>query len=324
MKKIFLLSLCLLSLLSLPGCHIQTKEPLTKTGFFFDTVIQITLYDHKEKDLIDQCFSYCREFEKTVSKTIDTSDVSKINRAEGKPVVVTDDTVALLKKAIHFSQETNGAFDVTIAPLTQLWDFKSETNVLPSENSIETAKASVGYQNILIEDHVVTLKDPNASIDLGGIAKGYMADKLKSFLIEKGVNSAVINLGGNILTIGKKPDGKPFQIGIKKPFDASGASLFTVSVTDQSVVTSGCYERYFILDDTIYHHILDPKTGYPVTNNLYSVTILSDSSTDGDALSTACFVLGLEDATKWITSLEDVDAIFVTNDYQIIDTRKQG
>lgn len=323
MKKNFCFFVFLLSLCSLTGCEFQTKEPLTKTGFYFDTVVQISLYDHKEDSLIDECFSYCKMFENTVSKTIDTSDISKINQAEGKPVEVSDDTIALLKEAIHFSQKTNGAFDVTIDPLTQLWDFKNQPDSLPSENSIAEACSLVGYQNILINGNTVTLKDPNASIDLGGIAKGYMADQLKSFLQKEGVTSAIINLGGNILTLGEKPDGEPFQIGIKKPFDESGSSLFSVSVTDRSVVTSGCYERYFVLNDTIYHHILDPSTGYPVQNNLYSVTILSDKSTDGDALSTACYVLGLEEATKLIHSMDGIDAIFVTSDYEIIDTRKQ-
>ena len=167
----------------------------------------------------------------------------------------------------------------------------------------------------------MTLTDPKSAIDLGGIAKGYMADQLKEYLLGEGVTSAIINLGGNVLTIGEKPDGTSFNIGIQKPFDKQNATITSVQVKDSSVVTSGSYERYFKLGDTIYHHILNTETGYPCDNGLLSVTILSKESIDGDALSTACFTLGLEEGQKLIESLEDIDAIFVTDDYEIIDTR---
>ena len=167
----------------------------------------------------------------------------------------------------------------------------------------------------------MTLTDPKAAIDLGGIAKGYMADQLKEYLLAEGVTSAIINLGGNVLTVGEKPDGSSFHIGIQKPFDKQNATITSVSVKDSSVVTSGSYERYFKIDDTIYHHILNTETGFPCDNGLLSVTILSEKSIDGDVLSTACFALGLEEGQKLIESLEDIDAIFVTQDYEIIDTR---
>jgi len=256
-----------------------------------------------------------------VSRTVKSSDISMVNHANGQPVEVSDTTIELLKKGIKFGELTDGAFDITIAPLSELWDFKNNPGNIPSEADINEALSHVNYKNIVIEGNTVTLTDPEAAIDLGGIAKGYMADQLKKYLLNEGVTSAIINLGGNVLTIGAKPNGTSFNIGIQKPFDEQNETITSVQVKDSSVVTSGSYERYFEVNNTIYHHILNTDTGYPCDNELLSVTILSEESVDGDALSTTCFALGLEKGRKLIESLEDMDAIFVTDDYEIIDTR---
>ena len=308
-------------MISLCGCSITPKEPLSKTGFHFDTVITITLYDSKGEELLNSCFEFCKEFENLVSRTIQDSEISKINHANGQPIEVSGTTIELLKKGIEFGELTDGAFDITIAPLMELWDIKNNPGNVPSEADITEVLSHVNYKNIVIEGNTVTLTDPKASIDLGGIAKGYMADQLKEFLLSEGVTSAIINLGGNVLTIGEKPDGNSFHIGIQKPFDKQNATITSVSVKDSSVVTSGSYERYFKVNDTIYHHILNTENGYPCDNGLHSVTILSEKSIDGDALGTACFALGLEEGQKLIESLEDIDAIFVTAEYEIVDTR---
>ena len=186
---------------------------------------------------------------------------------------------------------------------------------------IKEALSHVNYKNIVIDGNRIFLSDPKAAIDLGGIAKGYMADRLKEYLIKEGIESALINLGGNILAIGSKPDGTPFNLGIQKPFEKHGVTITSVKTVDSSVVSSGVYERYFKTDDALYHHILNSKTGFPYNNGLLGVTILSEKSVDGDALSTSCFALGLEDGMKLIQSLDGVDAIFVTDDYQLHDTR---
>ena len=321
MIRLSRLVLLFLLLCILCGCSVTTKEPLSKTGFHFDTVITITLYDSKNEELLNTCFDYCKDLENLVSRTIPTSDISRINKSAGSSVIVSDTTIELLKKGIEFGELTDGAFDITIAPLMELWDIKNNPGNVPSESDITEALSHVNYKNIVIEGNTVTLTDPKAAIDLGGIAKGYMADQLKEYLLSEGVTSAIINLGGNVLTIGEKPDGTSFNIGIQKPFDKQNATITSVQVKDSSVVTSGSYERYFKVDNTIYHHILNTETGYPCENGLLSVTILSKESIDGDALSTACFTLGLEEGQKLIESLEDIDAIFVTDDYEIIDTR---
>lgn len=320
-KKILILSSIYLLVCILNGCSFQTKEPISKTGIYFDTVIQIDIYDSNDTSLLNQCFEYCKSFEQTISRTIKTSEIYKINHANGKPIEVSDMTLELIQKGIEYGDLTNGKFDITIAPLVELWDFKNNTGNIPDDIDIQQALSHVNYKNIIIDDNKVSLSDPKAAIDLGGIAKGYIADYLKEYLINKGVESALINLGGNILTIGSKPDGTPFNLGIQKPFDKQGTAISSVKVTDSSVVSSGVYERYFELDNTLYHHIIDTDTGYPCDNRLLGVTIISKDSVDGDALSTSCFVLGLDNGMKLIESLDEVEAIFITEDYELISTR---
>ncbi len=320
-KKRLLISFLLVNILMLTGCSFKTQEPISKTGIYFDTVIQIDIYDSNDTELLDQCFEYCESFEQTISRTIETSEIYQINHANGNSIEVSDVTLELIQKGIEYGDLTNGKFDITIAPLMELWDFKNNTGNIPDDIAIQEALSHVNYKNIVIDGNKVSLSDPNAAIDLGGIAKGYMADYLKDYLISEGVESALINLGGNILTIGSKPDGTPFNLGIQKPFDKQGTAITSVKVTDSSVVSSGVYERYFEVDNTLYHHLLDTATGYPCDNGLLGVTILSKDSVDGDALSTSCFVLGLEDCQKLIKSLDGVDAIFITEDYELIDTR---
>lgn len=320
MKFIRALCIFLICCLFTCSCTIVNNEPISRTAIYFDTVISIKIYNSQDESLLDQCFAYCEEFENTISRTIETSEISKINNSKGSPVTVSDTTLELLEQGIYYGELTNGAFDITIAPLSELWDFKNNPGVVPSEADIQDALSHVSYQNIVIEGNTVTLTDPDMAIDLGGIAKGYMADRLKEYLLSEGVESALIDLGGNILAVSSKPNGSDFTIGIKKPFD-EGNMIATESISDLSVVTSGCYERYFEVDGELYHHILDTETGYPCDDGLLGVTIFSENSVDGDALSTSCFALGLEDGKKLIESLDGIDALFVTKDYQIIDTR---
>ena len=205
-----------------------------------------------------------------------------------------------------------------------LWDFTSgiEEKAPPTKKDIDTILPHINYKNVILKDGTVTLTDPEAGIDLGFIAKGFIADKLKEYLMEQGVTSALINLGGNILTIGSKPDGSAYTIGVKDPFSVNGGHLTTVSSTDNSVVTSGTYERYFTWENTRYHHILDASTGYPAETDIAGVTIICDSSTKADALSTTCLLLGKEKALELLASFPDTEGIFITNDGEIYSTRE--
>lgn len=230
-----------------------------------------------------------------------------------------EDTLTLLRAALSYAELTDGKVDPTIGSVNRLWDFTSpEAAALPDDAALAQALSHVDYSIVTIDGNLAALNDPYAELDLGFIAKGYIADRIKEYLVSQGVTSALINLGGNVLAIGSKPDGSPFKVGVQEPFAPAGATAYTLPVTDQSVVSSGNYERYFEKDGRIYHHILDTETGYPVWNNLSEVTVLCDSSMEGDALSTACFILGAEKGMALIESLPDTEAIFITSDGEIL------
>lgn len=310
--------LCIVSLTA-QGCSVRSEnESLSMTGFFFDTVVQVEAWGTEQR-VLDECESICRTYENMFSSTIPTSDISKINSAEGIPVTVSKETAELIQMGIDYGQLSDGMFDITIGPAEKLWDFHEEgEHSLPNPEELKAAVSHIDFHCIEIDGTTVTLSDPEAKIDLGGIAKGYIADQLKEYLQSEHVEHALINLGGNMVAVGNRYDGTDFHIGIQKPFEPEGTVMASLHISDKSVVTSGNYERYFEKDGVIYHHILDPKTGYPIQNNLQQVTIISDSSADGDALSTTCYALGLEKGMELIRSLEYVEAVFVTNDNEMI------
>ena len=306
------------------GCS-RTAEPVTETGFYLDTIVQITLYDTDGRDTcaekIRECFILLDNYEHLFSTTIKDSDIWKINHAGGNPVIVSDDTISLLQTALYYSELSEGLVDLTVLPLSELWDFGSEGSAhIPDNADIEEAVSHIDYHLVRIDGNTVTLSDPEAAIDLGFIAKGYIADRLKEYLVNHGVESACISLGGNLITIGSKPDGKPYHIGIQKPFAAEGDIITAIDVTDYSVVSSGIYERYFYEDDVLYHHLLDTATGYPADKNIAGVTILAPSSADADALSTTCYFLGLDSGMELIESLDNTEVLFITNDGKLISS----
>ncbi|MCD7817676.1 MAG: FAD:protein FMN transferase [Lachnospiraceae bacterium] len=294
------------------------EESLSETGFFLDTVISITIYGSSDSTIMDGCFTMLEEYEQLFSRTIEGSDVWNVNHSNGEATEIDEETAYLIETALYYSEVSDGAFDITITPLAELWDVQNNTGYIPSDEEIAEALSHVDYTVISLDGTTITLSDPEAEIDLGSIAKGYIADCLKEYLISEGIESALINLGGNVLTVGTKPDGSNWKIGIRKPFGESSSDLIAVVQTaDMSVITSGTYERYFEVDGVIYHHILDTGTGYPTDNGLTSVTILSESSTEGDALSTTCFVLGLEEGLDLIESIDGVEALFITEDLEM-------
>lgn len=321
MKKKNIYILLILSLFLLTGCGKLGMKPLTYTGIALDTVIQITIYDSSDEALIQHCVELCKEYEEKFSRTIETSEISQINNAGGAAVEVSPETITIIEKGIYYSELSNGAFDITIGTVSSLWDFKSEDPVVPDTKDIAIAASHVDYNTIEISNNTVRLLDPKAKLDLGAIAKGYIADRIKEYLVDEGVEHALINLGGNTLAIGNKLDGSPFNIGIQTPFDNEAGAITAVKIEDQSIVTSGTYQRYFEYEGQLYHHIIDPSNGKPCNNGLNSVTIITDSSLTADALSTTCFVLGPEKGMRLINQLENVDAVFIDNNNQITYSR---
>ena len=315
---VFFITAVLLSAALLSGCTTPPQsESLTMTGTYFDTVVQIEVWG-ADQDIMDHCREMCENYEQMLSATIDTSEISEINNAGGEPVTVSDETAELIEKGIEYGEISGGLFDITIAPASGLWNFTdNEDKTLPDPDELAEAVTHIDYHCVNVDGNTVVLTDPEAQIDLGGIAKGYIADQLKEYLESEGIEHALIDLGGNMLALGGRYDGTDFRIGLQMPFADTGTAMAAVSINDQSVVTSGDYERYFEKDGVIYHHILDPDTGYPVQNDLDQVTIISDKSVDGDALSTTCFAMGLEGGLELIRSLDGVEAVFVTKDGEI-------
>lgn len=313
------------------------NQPISISSIKLNTAVQITIYDSQDKALLNDCLALCDKYELIFSRTNEKSELYKLNHrkdvSDGDfgtdgpttpcPVSGTADTwhisedlAALLSEGLDITRESDGAFDIAIAPLTSLWDFTAEDPEVPDDAAIQKALPLCSSDGVTIDGQDITLPSDDIQFDVGAIAKGYIADRLKDFLIKKGVKSAIINLGGNVLCIGSKPDGTPFKIGIQKPFADRNETEAVMDITGKSVVSSGIYERCFKQDGKLYHHILNPQTGYPYDNGLISVTIISDQSVDGDALSTTCFALGLEDGLKFAEK-KGVQAVFITEDYEL-------
>lgn len=311
----FLFTFCIIFL---QGCK-KKSDSISRTDFFFDTVVTITIYDSDKTSLLDECFSICNKYEKLFSKTISGSDISKINQNSKKGILktkISNDTASIISSSLRYSKLTNGAFDITISPLADLWNIISDNPKVPSQNEISSCLQRIDYQKINVNASELTLGQ-NQEIDLGGIAKGYIADQIKNYLQKQNVKNALINLGGNVLEIGGKTTSSEFTIGIQYPFKETSDIIAKVKTKNKSIVSSGSYERYFKKNGKIYHHILDTSTGYPADSDLNGVTIISDSSLDGDGLSTSCFVLGSKKGKKLIESLQGIEAIFISKDNQI-------
>lgn len=299
----------------------QPKDPITATALKLNTVVQITIYDSQDRRLLEEALALCDTYEQIFSRTAETSELYQLNHGqlskEGEAYSVSDAMAELIAEGLAYSELSGGAFDITIEPLSSLWDFTSGDKIVPAQQELDRAKKLVNYKKVFLAENQVSFEKEGMALELGAIAKGYIADRIKEFLISQGVKSAIIDLGGNILCIGSRMDGEPFRIGIQRPFADRQEQIAVVEIDDKSVVSSGIYERFFEKNGVFYHHILNPKAGYPYQNNLVSVTIISDESVDGDGLSTSCFALGLEGGMELVESLPDVQAIFITEDGEV-------
>lgn len=297
----------------------KNREPISRSDFLLNTFVTVTLYDSDDAEILEQCMTLIREYEGRLSKTIKTSEIYKMNhrRPDESSFTLSRHMADLIGEGLHYGSLSDGAFDITVEPLSSLWDFTSSKAVLPPAEAIDAAVAKTDWQKLRLEGNTLTFLSPDTTIDLGAVAKGFIADRVKEYLKSQGVKSAIINLGGNVLCIGEKPDNTPFRIGLQKPFATHSETIADLKISDMSVVSSGVYERHFEMDGRNYHHILDPKTGYPYDNGLIAVTIVSSRSVDGDALSTTCFSLGLEKGIELLNSMDGVYGYFITEDYEI-------
>lgn len=313
MKKCIAALTALLLLFLFCGCQ-PGQTALSRTDYLLDTVVTLTLYGATEGDL-DAAFAEIRRLNDLLDAYSPFSDLGWLQAAAGeRPVAVSKETMELLTFAKDLYGRTGGYLDVTVGPLIDLWDIRNGGHY-PAEGELSRALGLLGMDDLVLDEAKGTayLMRPGMRVDLGALAKGYIADKVKALLLDRGVESGVIDLGRNILLIGEKPGEAPFSIGIQSPTDA-GNLLRVLSLRDRSLVTSGTYERYFERDGVRYHHVLDPFTGFPADRGLLAVTVLSSSSLWGDGLSTACLLLGVEEGMALIDSLPETEALFVLTD----------
>lgn len=309
------------------GCKREV-EPVTDNEFMLDTTCTISIYemadgdDKEAKKVIDDAFKLCSQLEKKLSRTLKTSDIYKLNNSGGEWVEVSEDTLDVVKSGIKYSKISDGIFDITVGGVTSLWDFHAEKPVVPNKAKVDEAIKHVDYKNIMINGNMLRLADPEAQIDLGGIAKGYIGDRLVTYLEKKGVTSGIVNLGGNVICIGSKPDSEGFNIGVEAPFSDRKEIIGSITATDKTLVTSGVYERSFTVDGKKYHHILSTETGFPVATDLDAVTLITDKgrSMDIDAMSTICLIKGYDESRKFIEKMDGIEAIFILSDGTVKQT----
>ncbi|MBQ8185198.1 MAG: FAD:protein FMN transferase [Lachnospiraceae bacterium] len=311
----------------LTGCQPKVAQPITRTELHLNTVVTVTIYDSADEALLDEAMALCEYYEAIFSRTLETAELARLNAAAkdpantGQALPVSEDLAALIEQGLFYSELSGGAFDITLEPVSSLWDFSSAgEKTAPDPAAIEASLPLVDHRQVALEtdpDSIIIFQQAGMGLDVGAIAKGYIADRMKEHLISRGVTSATINLGGNLLCIGEKTGDQPFKIGIQKPFADHSETIAYMEIRDASVVTSGIYERCFEDEGQFYHHLLNPQTGYPYFNDLISVTIVSPDSVDGDALSTACFALGLEEGMKLLDDLDGIYGVFITRDYGI-------
>lgn len=298
-------------------------EPISRTEVWLDTPCKITIYDKSKNENLDKAFQALKNIQDKMNVNQKDSEVYKINENAGITFVkVSDETFYVIEEGKKYGELTNGKFDISIGPIVKLWGINTDNARVPQEKEVKEILHLVNYKDILINENEksVMLKNKGMSIDLGGIAKGYAGDIVSKVLKENDIEHAVIDLGGNIVVLGSKTDGSNWKVGIQNPLSQRGDYFGIIEVANKSVVTSGIYERYLEKDGKIYHHIFDTATGYPVDNNLAGVTIITDKSIDGDALS-KIFCMGIEKGMDFINGIEGADAIFVTKNNEVYITK---
>lgn len=310
-KRVFTLFIVLSML-----CGCSSLKNSSQDFFAMDTFMNISVWSSSKSDadtILSNAKKKVNELSNRLSRQISSSSIAKLNSANGEPVTLDDDAYNALKQAVELAKFTGGAFDPTTAVLSDLWGIGTDSPSVPNDEQINETLTHVGYENIVfLEDNQVKLLN-GAQVDLGGIGKGYVTD-----LVTKDISTPILaSLGGNIGAYGENPnsDNGLWSIGLADP-DNNSSYIASIKIKDLSIVTSGDYERYFEQDGVRYHHIFDPKTGYPAQNELRAVTVIDRNSTRADALTTALFVMGLDEGIKFCKD-NDINAVFITKEHKI-------
>lgn len=313
MKRITALILAILISSSLFAC--TRNDAKTSSFFAMDTFITLTSYD-ASAETFDRITRKITELDEILSRTKKNSDISRLNSAGTSPVSLSDDTAELMKLALSYCEKSHGVFDVTVAPLTDLWNVTSDNPTIPSPSKIASASMFVNYEYLNVNNNEARFLSEGMSCDLGGIAKGYVADKAVEILNSASVTSAMLQIGSSVYILGEKPDGSHYTVGIRDPEGDMNSYIGKLPLKNKYITSSGDYERYFELGGDRYCHIFDTATGYPIDNELRSVTVITDNGTEGDFLSTYLFCIGLERGLE-LCEAEGISAIFVTKDRRV-------
>ncbi len=311
------MALVCLVLMTVTGCgSTPILEKETAEIFAMDTIMDLTVYGESASELLIEARQLVQKYEGLFSVNTRTSDVAKLNQSSGRAVQVSPETYELIQKSIEISKKTEGLFDISIYPLVRAWGFTKEEYRVPEPEEHGRLLEKVDASKIRLEpDNRVTLPE-GMEIDLGGIAKGYLSQKLTELLREGGAQAAVVSLGGNVQTFGKKPDGTPFMVGITDPSDGTSV-LGTIRIGEKAVITSGSYQRYFEKNGKVYHHIIDKRTGAPAQSDLTSVTVIGEDGVAADSLATALFVMGKEKAVQFAASHPEIQLVLVDTKSQV-------
>lgn len=318
-----------ISLFLLVGCNstqetetVLLETPSEAREFLMGTYVVLRVYDEGKEEALDQAIQRIEELDKKLSSNDSNSEIDTINQAAGKHAVeVSEDVYPLIKASAEYSSIPNSGFDYTVGAVTALWRIGFDDARIPSDSEIQSVLPLVDYEKVELNDadRTVFLSEEGMRIDLGAIAKGYIADEVVAVLQEHGVTTAIVDLGGNVIVMGDSPtrDTGGFNVGVQDPFSSRGDIVGSVNLKNKTVVTSGIYERYIEEGDNFYHHLMNPDTGYPFDNNLAGVTIITDKSIDGDAYSTVVYGFGLEKGLEFVNQQEGVEAVFVSIDKEL-------
>lgn len=331
MKQWKMLFSLIVALLIVTSCGKENEardlvsDPYSRTEFMMGTAVNVKIYNEGKEEVLTAVFDRMEELAGKITVDEPGSEVEAINQQAGiAPVAVSEDVYELLEAAYAYSEETRGSFDMTIGPLTELWHIGFDDARKPEQAEIDEALTLVDYRQVEFYEanQTVYLPKQGMRLDLGAIAKGYITDEVVKVLKEHEVDTAIVDLGGNVFVLGHSPraENADWNVGVQDPFETRGEILGSIPVSNQTIVTSGIYERFLEVDGMQYHHLMDPETGYPFDNEIAGVSIISEKSIDGDGLSTAAFSDGLEAGLDYIEQIEGVEAIFVTKDRNVYVT----
>jgi FAD:protein FMN transferase len=301
------------------ACAAAKPRELSRSEFVLDTVCSVRIIGSRDESLLDEAFTRLRAIDDELNSYKPELQVAAVNKSAGvAPVRVSDGALSVVARDLEYSRLSDGAFDPSVGPLVKLWGIGTDHARLPEKSEIDSALALVGWRDVVVDKEAKTifLRRAGMALDLGSTTKGYAADGVADSLRSRGVKKAIIDLGGNVMVIGSRPDGKPWRVGLQDPYEQRGSLLGVASIVDESMVTSGAYERYLDIGGKRYHHILDTKTGYPVDTGLQSVTVIAPRSFDADGLTTTIFALGRERGMELAKS-RGVGAIIVDSNRKV-------